>query len=165
MNKRGFTLVELVTTFALSAVIIIILINIVLIIKDISSESDIKTKLIINQEILSNKLNSKLNYDNIVSYTSCEESNFCYEFELSSGEVVDLKITNDSIKFGNYVYKIENGVTIPNPEITKEVVSVVDTSANNSFLVIRIPIKHKLYPNDNFGINLIYMFNSNTSNL
>lgn len=165
MNRRGFTLVELVTTFALASVIIVILINVVLIIKNMTSESDTKTKLLIDQSILSNEINSKLKNGNIVSYDACTDSNFCYEFTLSDGEIVDLKITDNSIKFGNYVYKLYNGVEVLNPQITKESVSVVDTDSNNSFLVVKIPIKYKLYPNEDYGINLVYMYNSNTSNL
>lgn len=165
MNKKGFTLVELITTFSLAAVIIVMLINTVLLIRKMSSNSDIRTKLIINQSMLSNELNSKLNHDKIVSYTGCTDSNFCYKFTLNDGEVVELKIDNSSIKFGKYVYKLEDGVTVQNPEVTKEMVSVVDTTANNSFLVIKIPIKYKLYPKEDFGINLVYMFNANISGL
>ena len=60
MNKKGFTLIELIMTFALTAVIVTILINIFLVIRDLYNDSDLKTTLIVNQGNLSNALNSKI---------------------------------------------------------------------------------------------------------
>ena len=54
MNNKGLTLVELITTFALTSVIVVLLINIVVVIKNVYSKSDIKTELYINQSNLSN---------------------------------------------------------------------------------------------------------------
>ena len=117
MKNRGFTLVELITTFALSAVIIVILINVVLIIKDMSSDSKIKTKLIVNQSRLSNALNSKISSDNLISYRVCNTAAFCYNFTLSTGEIIKIEIDDKTIKVGNYAYDIDDGVTVSNPEV------------------------------------------------
>lgn len=165
MKNRGFTLVELITTFALSAVIIVILINVVLIIKDMSSDSKIKTKLIVNQSRLSNALNSKISSDNLISYRVCNTAAFCYNFTLSTGEIIKIEIDDKTIKVGNYAYDIDDGVTVSNPEVKIVHVDVSDTKSNNSFLVIKIPIIHKLYPNTDFGINLVYPYNSNIQSL
>ena len=43
--KRGFTLVELITTFALTAVIIVLLLNVVIIIRNLYTSSNVKTQL------------------------------------------------------------------------------------------------------------------------
>ena len=47
MDKKGFTLVELITTLALTSVIVILLINVVLVINNVYSKSSIKTELYI----------------------------------------------------------------------------------------------------------------------
>ena len=148
MNKKGFTLVELITTFALAAVIFVILINILVLIKNIYTSSDTKTQLLINQANLSNALNSKLKNENIVSYSECSDSDFCYEFVLSDDSSVKLEVTNSKIKFGDYVYKLVDGTSISTPVFTN------DTSG---FLNIKIPITNKMFPDEEFGINLVYL--------
>lgn len=165
MNKKGFTLIELIATFALASVIIIILTNIVVIVKDIYSKDNIKTNLLIKQSNLSNALNSKLNNDFIDSYIRCSDTEFCYKFSLVDGSDIELKITDNIIKFGDYVYKLEDGVEVDNPSITKKTISTSNINLDNSFLIIKIPIKSKLYKNEDFGINLIYTYNSNKINL
>lgn len=160
MNKKGFTLVELITSFSLATVIIFLLINVVLILKDLYSNYNLKTELLINQSNLSRAMNSKINNGNLISYSSCDEGDYCYEFAFTDSQTIKLVVTSDSIKFGDFVYKVTEGTSISAPSITKENISVVDTSANNSFLIIRIPITNKLF-DENFGINLIYPYNSN----
>ena len=50
------------------------------------------------------------------------------------------------ITFDNYVYSADDNITIGNMEI--------DTV---NYLHIKIPIHHKLYPNDDFGLNIVYI--------
>lgn len=152
MNKNGFTLIELITTFALSAVIVILLINIVLIIKNIYIKSSVRTELLINQSNLSHVLNTKINNHSVDSYDSCSNSHFCYIFNLIDGESIKLEIKNDSIMFGSYVYKLLDGSTVTDPNIDVEYIN------NEGILNIRIPINYELYPKEDFGINLIYTF-------
>lgn len=149
MNKKGFTLVELITTFALASVILILLINVVVLIKDIYTKSDIKTQLLIGQANLSNSLNSKIRNGNLNSYSECSDStDFCYDFSFKDGNSIKLKVTNSEVIFGNFVYKVKSGTKILTPSLT-------DTL---DFLVIEIPIENKLYPNEDFGINLVYRY-------
>lgn len=165
MNKKGFTLVELITTFSVSAVIIVMLINIVLIIKDMNMDSKIKTELMINQGQLSEALNSKITDNNLVSYSKCSDSEFCYNFMFSDGNSINLSVTESSIKFGNYVYDLPEGSEVLAPSIEKKYIEVTDENVNNSFLVITIPISNKLYPDKNFGTKVVYQYNSNILSL
>ena len=166
MNKKGFTLVELITTFALATVIIVLLVNVIIVIKNIYSKNDIKSELLINQSNLSNVINKKLIEDSLDTYTPCDDSDFCYNFNFVDGSSSKLVVTNDSIKFDNYVYNLKNGVVIENPIIDIIVdIEVSNTNHNNSFLILKIPIKHKVYPNKDFGIDLVYQYNSNNIEL
>ena len=160
MNKKGFTLVELITTFALSAVIIILLINIVVVIRNIYSKTDLKTELYINQGNLSNAMNKVINKDNLISYSECNDEDFCYLFNLSTGESIKLTVSNTNIKFGDFVYKLKSNTSVGNPSITTEYITGI-TNNNDSFLIIKIPISTDQYPGEDFGINLVYPYNSN----
>jgi len=160
MNKKGFTVIELITTFALSTVIIIILVNVVLMIKNIYSENDIKSELLIEQSNLSNIINKKIIKDNLKTYEVCSDSSFCYKFEFVDGTTSTLVVGDDYIKFDSYVYKIKSGTSIGDSTFEIIDVNVSSTEVNNSILVIKIPIINKIYPNDDFGINIVYQYNS-----
>ena len=161
MNKKGFTLVELITTFALASVIIILLINIVLIIKNIYSKNNLKTELIIEQSNLSNLINKDFGVDNLDSYIPCDESEFCYDFNYYDAKSVRLVVTDKYIKYGSYVYKAKGGTTIGKPTMEIVEIEVSSPDKNNNILVIKIPISNKLYPNKDFGLNIVYQYNSN----
>ena len=165
MKNKGFTLVELITTFALSAVIVILLMNIIIIIRNLYSKSSIKTELYINQSNLSNEMNKIINKDNLESYSECVDEEFCYEFNFYNGESIKLTINDTIIKFGSLVYKLGKGISVVEPSVSKEYISGQPINKNDSFLIIKIPIKHKLYPNIDFGINLVYPYNSNITPL
>ncbi len=161
MKKNGFTLIELVTTFALSAVIIIILFNIVLVIKDLYTKYDIKSGIIIEQGNLSSLINKKF-YDNtLISYEPCSNDDFCYIFKFENGIESKLEVYEDYIKFDNYRYEKKQGVVIGKPIMDKITVNVSNTSINNSFYIIQIPISNKLYKNEDLGINIVFPYNSN----
>ena len=165
MKTRGFTLIELITTFALSAVIIVLLMNIISVIKNVYSKSNIKTELYINQSNLSNTMNKKINIDNLDSYNECVDEEFCYEFNFYNGESIKLAISDTSITFGDLVYKLDSSISVVDPSVTTEHILNQPADKNDSFLIIKIPIKHKLYPNIDFGINLVYPYNSNITTL
>ena len=145
MKNRGFTLVELIVTFALAATIIIILFNVVIIVKNNYEESTVRTKLLINQSTLSNLLNSKINNNNLASYDECS-GNFCYRFTFKNGEVIELKVTETKIQFGNYAYVLAKGDKVVDPSLVYE----------DPYIILKIPVIAKLYPKDDYGINLIY---------
>lgn len=160
MNKKGFTLIELVTTFALASVIIIILVNIIGIIKEIYVKTDVKSKLLVEQSNLSHLINKKFTEDNLESYTACMDTDFCYQFNFIDGTSAKLIVGQDYITFNNYTYKLVNDSTIESTNFEKIEVETIDENSNNSFLIIEIVIKNKLYKDKDFGINLVYQYNS-----
>ena len=161
MNKKGFTLVELITTFALSAVIVILLMNIIVVIKNIYSKTSIKTELYINQSNLSNAMNKVINKDNLESYEECDDEEICYLFKFYNGESTKLIVTDSLVKFGDIVYKLGPKVSVGEVNVSTETIDNVSIDKNDSFLVIKVPINCELYPNIDFGINLVYPYNSN----
>lgn len=158
MNKKGFTLIELITTFALATVIIIILLNIISIIKNIYVQNNIKSSLAIEQSNLSKFMNEKFN-NKLQYYVACSDSDYCYIFSFENEESIKLVVEEDNIRFGEYTYKLDKNTKVKNPTLNREYVDINDTSNTDNFLVINIPIVNKLYPKLNFGINLVYFNN------
>lgn len=165
MNNKGFTLIELITTFALSSVIIIILINIVIIIKENYVKIDTKSNLIIEQSNLSHLINSKFNKLDLISYEACFDTDFCYIFNFDGDENSKLIVGNDYITFDNYTYKMFEGSIIGESIFEINNIETLTNDVNNSFLIIEIPITNSLYNNQNFGINFVYQYNSNLTKL
>lgn len=159
MNKKGFTLIELITTFALASVLIIILINIIIVIKNVYSKNDIRSELLIEQSNLSNLINKKFDKDFLNSYFPCNETDFCYTFNFVDGSSSKLVVSDEYIKFDSYMYKFKKGTKATNPTLELFDTEALSGSLTNGFLVIRIPINTKLYPNENFGIDIVYRYN------
>ena len=167
MNNKGLTIVELVTTFALSTVIIFILINIIVLIKNIYTKNDIKTQLLIEQGNLSEVINNKLNEKGLYSYDICNEGNVCYNFIYMEGTTSKLIIKGDVIKFDNYVSKVIEGVSIDYSNVKIERYDkIIDSNGiNDSLIVIKVPITHKLYLNEDFGVSIVYQYNTNETEI
>ena len=157
MNNKGFTLVEVIVTFALSTVIILILMNILLLIKDSYVSASMKSSLIVEQGNLSNVINTTLS-SGIMEISTCTDSAFCYEFVLTSGENVKLSVINNSISFGNYTYNLNNSSKVETPELITNFSTVSSYNVNDGLLVINIPIKCNLYPKQDFGVSYVYQF-------
>ena len=155
MKKNGFTLVELITTFALTATIIILLLNVVVVIKNLYTNTNIKTELYINQSNLSNVLNSKIKNDNLKSIQDCTEVGYllCQIFEFD-GENKKLLVSEKSVNFGEYIYKLEDNTIVQNPSLNIEYLSNGDSVA-----ILKIPIINEIYPDMDFGINLVHVYN------
>ena len=145
MNNKGLTLIELIVTFALAIALIILLINTLIIIKNNYNDTELRTNLVVNQSTLSNLLNEKFQGSNLVSYSSCAGT-FCYDFTFSDGDTIKLVATDKTVSFGKYIYKLDDLSSIVDPSL----------AIDNPYLIIKIPIKTKTYPNEDFGINLVY---------
>ena len=160
LNNRGFTLIELITTFALSSIIIIILINIIIIIKENYIKIELKSNLIVEQSNLSYLINSKFNKLELVNYESCFDTDFCYIFNFAGNESTKLIVGNDYITFDNYTYKMFDGSNIGEKTFDIIKVDTLTPDVNNTFLLIEIPIINSLYNKENFGISFVYQYNS-----
>ena len=161
MNNKGFTLVELITTFAVASAIALVLFNVVLSIKNIYSKTNLKTNLLINQANLSNQVNSKVINDDIVSIDYCDLSVNCYTISYTNGDNINLIINEKTISFGNYTYNLLDGsyVDLDNISFYYQTFSnVLDNK--DSILNIKVPVRSKEIENIDFGLNFVYLYNN-----
>ncbi len=154
MNKKGFTIIELVTSLTLAMIIMIFLFNLVFILKDVYIENDKKATLLIEQSAISEEVNTFLYNKNIISVTKCNDCAYCLVIKTSEGEK-KLKITDtDSskkIEFGNYLYKLDSGASFNSIKICYENLDTIDADDNNKILFIDVPISYKGLKG-NFGL-------------
>lgn len=165
MSKKGFTLVELLTSIVLSSVVLMLLLQMLLLLKDLYVNDSIKTELLIKKSNIIKKINSTFEEAAISSIRSCStNSGDCLKFTLVSGSEYELSLdrTNNNIKFGSF-----------NTELTEtsEIYEDLDVCyfynnnsltlgsvSHNTGIRIRIPIRDNLLE-EKFDITIIYQYN------
>jgi len=164
MKKRGFTIIELISSFALTSLIVALLFEVIFILKDLYTDSGVKTELLTKQALMSEKINKDLNTKTVTVASKCGDS--CILFNFSDGTSSELSFSreNNTFKYGNYKTKLIDGSQYGNIDISTETVLNMDIGKNDSILKINIPIYHKLLKQQEFGINIAYQYDSrNTS--
>lgn len=167
MNKKGFTLVELITSFALASVIMIFIFNIVVILKQNYISKSVRTDLMIKQALLSQKINEDFTNNNIKEVATCDSVKKCYEITFSDNSKKKLTVSSDdkTITYGDYSYALTNSSYATKINVSVEKDNVTDITLNDSILIIDVPIYNKKYANVNFGVKVIYQFNSRVSSI
>ena len=162
MNKKnkGFTTIELITSFTLASVIMIILFNIILILKDNLSKVNAKTNMLVEKDNLSYNINKRFKEKEISSITMCDEGDKCYLFTYSddTSDKLVYSNTDKTITFNNYTFDIIDGITVEEPTITEHYDTMSSTKYNGYF-IIHIPIK---IDNKDYSIKINKHFNTNS---
>ena len=91
--KKGFTVVELIVSFSLVMVIAIFLFQIVIGLKNLYTNSGLKTELLNKQSLISNEINKKLTTKGISTLSKC--GSYCVEFLYSDGTSDKMTIDYD----------------------------------------------------------------------
>lgn len=160
MKKNGFTTVELVVSFTLVMTIAVLLFQVVLNLKNLYVNSDLKTQLLNKQAIITNQINEKMIDKKIDTYSSCGED--CLHFTYTDGASDDLIINKNEkyIEFNNNrTYLIDNS-NFGNINLDTFVTPIIEEQHNDSMLMIDIPIYYNKNSKQDFGIHIVYQYNS-----
>ena len=163
--KKGFTVVELIVSFSLTMVIVVFLFQIVISLKNMYTANSLKTELLNKQAIISDKINSSFNKKTITNVTKC--GSYCLNFIYSdnSSEMLKINYNENSFQFGSYKTLLPDNSYMSNPSIDIVYSGTFLEDSNNSILVINIPIYSDFLKNQNYGINVMYQYNSNDYDL
>lgn len=162
MNKKGFTLVEFAISFCLIAGITLLIFEIILSLKTLYLNGNIKTTLLSKQGIILQRIYDDYNNYTLKSVSSCGLS--CLSFTYTDESEVltrtlELDPYNTTITYDNYTIKLENSSYIGNVDVSNSTItSITNTNLNNSLLTINIPIYNNLVEGD-FGLNLNFQYN------
>lgn len=162
LDNRGFTIIELITSFSLTMVILVFLFNIVIILKENFVYNSLKSELIINQSLMSTALNEDLyNEATGISSTSCSSGyDKCYNIELNNGTTRKLSIsmTRDKVQYGDSVFSNEN---LEMHEYKVCYYNSSSPSEKKAFLRLYVKFKSDLFEEQNFGFNVLVLYNPN----
>lgn len=164
-NNKGFTLVELIASFSLALVIMFFLFQIVLTVRELYVSSGLKTEMMIKQANLERKIGLELREKRLKSVSSC--GNDCYTLTFSDNTAKTLKTdrVKKTVTYGDYQVAMLEGSTIDSLTINRNTIPNVASGKNDTILVIDLPINNRIVSNRDFGIHLVYQYDSRTTNL
>ena len=160
-NNKGFTLIEIILSLSIAAVTLFTLFQIIFIVRNIYADSGLKVKLLQKQLIINEKVNSDFYTKKLIMVRKC--SSTCMEFTFQSGEVKRLEYerSNKILKYGDFSTKLIGQSTFGNISMSTEKNYDVSTLNTDSLLLIDIPVYNPSFKGENFGLKLVYQYNSN----
>ena len=163
MNNKGFTLVELLVSFVLSMIIVILLFQLIINLKDVYVSSVVKTDLLNKQNLMTNKIYSDLLNESVSSITKCDDSSTCIDFNFVNGSDKKLMIdvANNILSYDDYVIKYDDGSYVSDITILTSNFGNI-SNLYNAIFNVRINISNDIFDSEDFGIDLIYMYDSNS---
>ncbi len=165
INKNAFTVVELIVSFSLALIIVVFLFQIVINLKNLYTNSTLKTELVNIQSLISRQINDKFNNNKITNIENCGSYCLNFVYENSDNDKLMLNFENKTIQFGSYTAKLPNDSSFGSVVIDSIFSGTFSTSSNNAMILIDIPIYNDKLENQNFGINIVYQYNTNENNI
>lgn len=165
MNKKGFTLLELITSVALTGVVCILLFQVIFSLKDIHANDSVKTEILIKKSNIAKKINEAFD-SKISTIRDCDPKDVnCLTITTMDGKSYNLKLdrVNNSVSFDDFITKFSDTTIIYDDLDACYYYSLADNNTiYNTFVKIRIPIEDSLLE-EKFDINVIYQYSDNDS--
>lgn len=158
-NNKGFTIVELLVSFVLSMIIVIIMFELIINLKELYQTSGLKTEMLNKQNLMVDKIYTDLTKKRVTMINSCGTECIAFSFNDGSNKTLSVDSNNGIVTYDNYTIKLNNGSYFS--KITISDVGISMDNGNNRIFSINIPIYNQMFKNNNFGINVVYIYNNN----
>ena len=159
-NNKGFTIVELLVSFTLSMVLVIIMFQLIINLKELYITSGVKTELLSKQYIITSKIYTDLTEKKLIAFSKCPDKEECINLTYSDGKTKTLDIDMDEniLSYDDYVIKLTEESYYGTASITT--VGYTTGHKNNRIITIDVPIYNHRFNNTNFGIRIVYPYNN-----
>ena len=165
MNRKGFTLLELLTSLTLTSIVCILLFQVVFILKDIYVDDAAKTEILIKKANIIEEINSTFEKNPIVTVRQCNNGDInCFNFTLENGLEYKISLNHQTnvIKVGDLSIKFSDSAQFYDDLDVCSYPEIGGTNyAYNEFLKIRIPLEDNILE-ERFDINVIYQYNGSS---
>lgn len=158
-NKKGFTVVELIVSFALTMAVAVFLFQLVVILKNLYNNSGVKTELLNKQALISNKMNTTFDEKGLSLVTKCGSYCINFIYEDGTSDKLSIDYEENKIEFGSYATVLPSKSYFGEALIDIIYSSTFGANSNNAILDIQIPIYNDAFKEQNFGVNVVYQFN------
>lgn len=170
-KNRGFSLVELIVSFTLTMVIVVILFEIVVTMKNLYVNSVTKTELLNKQNLFTDYIYSDIINYGLNNVYGCGDN--CISFSYNNGSIKNLEWSFYSdenvsqalqtLSYGEYKINLisnasfDTTLSVSNDAYTLEGVKICSNPIEQYFS-IQLPIKHSMFDNKDFGIKILYVY-------
>lgn len=160
-NNHGFTVIELVVSFTITLVVILLLFQIVISLKDLYVKDGIRTELLIKQSLMGEKITTDFTDHKVLAAAKCsgEENCIAIMFDNGSEKTLSYNKSTNLFHYGDYTTKLVSGSKFGSIEIMNETFLNIPTGRNDSLIKIKIPVTHNLVKGD-YGIKIDYLYDS-----
>lgn len=166
MKNKGFTTVELIVSFSLVTIITILLFQLIFVLKDLYVYSGMKIKLLTKSAKMSTPINDDIATKNLMSASKISDNEISFCFADGSCKNLSFDTESKTVSYGDLTQELVDGSEFGNIVIkTETFISTYDTQTLNSILTIKLPVYTKLIEGEDFGINIVYLYNSNAKSL
>lgn len=172
MNKnKGFSIVELIVSFTLTMAIVIILFEIIVSMKNLYVSSATKTELLNKQNLFTDYIYSDIYNYGLNSISVCGDD--CIALTYDTGVTKNLRWSFysdenvshvlQSLSYGDYKINLITGASFDTSLIVSDEVNTLKgvkicSNPVDQYISINLPIHHKSFKNDDFGIRLLYVY-------
>lgn len=180
MNNKGFSIIELIVSFSLTMVIVIILFEIIVSMKDVYQKSVTQTELINKQNLFTDYIYSDIDSLGLKGVSVCGDN--CISFTYRDGQVKNLvwsyyvensengaKQALQTLEYGGYkINLINNSSFDTNLSLQSDAYNLqgvkicynidLDSTHTTNYLSIRLPIYNSLFGENDFGLNILYTY-------
>ena len=163
-NNKGFTVVELITSFSLAMIVVIFLFQLILSLKEFYVTSGMKTELLMRQANITEKINNDFINKQLIDIDPC--GNNCIEFTFQDNTKKRLQVNKEAltIEYGTFKTKYVDGSNFGSLIIDADTTPNVAGGKKNSILKIKLPVNHDLISGD-YGIDIVYQYDSRIINI
>lgn len=171
-NNKGFSILELIVSFSMTMIIVVVLFEIIIYMKELYEKSVTQTELINKQNLITDYIYTDLTEKQLLRIFICGDN--CIEFNYLDGSSKQLKWDEElkTMGYGGYTmglikntdFDSTQTLVASNSHALRGVKicynNVNDISNTNSYVSIRIPLYNILFSEDDFGINILYTYDS-----
>lgn len=151
MNKKGFTVVEIMASFLLISTVAILLFELFISLQQMYNKGEIQTRLLINQANFQRRIEEDIKASNVFTIASCGTN--CLRFTLD-GQTKELKIQNGTLVYDKYALDNVRGSTVGNLTY-QSIATTLKDGTKTKIENVKVPISNKIVKG-NYGINIIY---------
>ena len=168
-NNKGFSILELIVSFSLTMVIMVVLFEIIVYMKELYEKSVTQTELLNRQNLITDYIYTDLASNNLVAIDGCGDNciNFIYSDERTKQLTWDLSF--GSLRYDEYTLTLigsssfnkdeEYQLTYGENNKLTGVKICYNSDSTNAYVSIKLPINNSLFPNIDFGLNIFYTYN------
>lgn len=169
MKNKGFTVVEFAVSFCLIAAISLLLFQLVLSLKNLYLNGNVKSSLLARQGIMLQRINDDYDNNFLKNVSSCGLSCllFTYTTPENTTKITMLEVDpyNNTITYDDYTMPLDTGNEFGDINVTYSTITdITSTSVNNSLLTIDIPI-HNTLLDENFDIKINFPYKSSATTI